>query len=79
MTFSDRMIDLVGDMPIDDGEEKEFADGSFALLAAALSKLPEEAREMRLVDIEHSLRRAVRLFEPRGLSTPYPKANGYAR
>jgi hypothetical protein len=75
-TFSAQMIDLVGDMPFDDGDETGFADGSFALLAAALAKLPEAARERYLADIEHDLRRAVRLFEPCGPSTPYPKANG---
>jgi hypothetical protein len=62
-SFFDRMIKTVGDMSFADGDEKDFARGSFALLAAALAKLPEATREARLADIEHELRKAVRKFE----------------
>jgi hypothetical protein len=62
-SFFDQLINVVGNLDFTGNDE--FAAGTFVLLAAALAKLPEAAREDYLADIERGdLRQAVRRFEP---------------
>jgi hypothetical protein len=55
------MIRVVGDMPPPE-QPDEFVHGSFSLLSAALSKLPEWECERILTNIEDDLRDAVKKF-----------------
>jgi hypothetical protein len=64
MTYFERMIEVVANLDFTGDPVDEFADGAFAILAAALAKLPESKRE-RLAEIEGGdLRRAAKQFEP---------------
>jgi hypothetical protein len=65
MTYFERMIEVVGNLDFTGDPVDEFVDGAFAILAAALAKLPESKRERLLADIEAGdLRRAAKQFEP---------------
>jgi hypothetical protein len=65
MTYIDQIINAVGDIPLpeQEGHERVLANTLFALLAAALAKLPEWQREEILGDIEGgALRQAVQMY-----------------
>jgi hypothetical protein len=63
--YFERMIAVVGNLDFTGDPVEDFADGSFVLLAAALAKLPEPARERYLRQIEGGdLREAAKKFEP---------------
>ena len=63
MSYADRMIAAVGNLDFADEPVADYANGAFAILAAALAKLPEHKREPFLANIEAGdLRRAVQLF-----------------
>jgi len=61
MNLGRQMLEAVGDLePTGDDPDGEFAQGAFAILTAALGKLPEARREALLAKIEDGdLRRAV--------------------
>jgi len=60
MNFGRRMLDVVGEMDPGDSRPDEFVEGSAALLATALARLPETERERWLKCLEDGeLRRSV--------------------
>ena len=61
MNLGRQTLEAVGDLePTGDDPDGEFAQGAFAILTAALGKLPEARREALLAKIEDGdLRRAV--------------------
>ncbi len=61
-SYFERMIEAVGDLDFTGDPVNEFANGAFVLLAAALARLPEAGREVRLADIERDLRKATEQF-----------------
>ena len=77
MSYFRKMIAAVGDLDFTGDPVDDFADGAFALLAAALARLPEWKREFYFSAIERGdLLRAMHKFE-QARSAPYPKiANG---
>jgi hypothetical protein len=85
MNYKRRMIEAVGNLDFTGDPVDEFVDGAFAILAAALAKMPETERENVLLGLEEgrAMRKAVAMFlGPR--SQPYPVAptnggNGHVR
>jgi hypothetical protein len=77
MSYFRKMIAAVGDLDFTGDPVDDFADGAFALLAAALARLPEWKRELYFSAIERGdLLRAMHMFE-QARPAPYPKiANG---
>jgi hypothetical protein len=72
--LTDALFNAIEAAEFEGNPYRDIGNATVAVLAWSISEMPVNEREAVLADIEHDLRRAVRLFEPSGSRTPYPKA-----